>query len=296
MTTSLTVAVHGATGTQGAPMARRLLEDGHRVRAVVRHPDADRSLPAGAEPYAADLLDGDALARAYDGVDAVVLHLPLEFAADRAVPQAERALEALERAGVRRVVFNAGGPVPPEPVGVPYLDARVHVARALAAGPFAGTVVGPGLGYMENLSAPWSAERIAAEGVLAYPLPADVPVPWVALDDLAAVVSAALHDTGGAPGPLVVVGPQALTGERAAEALAAAIGRAVRWRTIAPQEYGAMLAPHIGDDAAAGIAGFYAAAADGPPPPPPAPESVRPGSTALREWAARQPWPLARAA
>jgi len=35
------IAVHGATGTQGAPVVRRLLADGHRVRAIGRDPEGD---------------------------------------------------------------------------------------------------------------------------------------------------------------------------------------------------------------------------------------------------------------
>ncbi|MEV6324329.1 hypothetical protein AB0M45_24545 [Nocardia sp. NPDC051787] len=47
----------------------------------------------------------------------------------------------------------------------------------------AATVDGPARTYMENLAAPWSAPLVRARQV-AYPLPGDLPVPCVALDDL----------------------------------------------------------------------------------------------------------------
>lgn len=281
----LTVVVHGATGTQGAPVARRLAAAGHRVRGLARRPDA---LPPGVEPAAADLLDPAALAAAYRGADAVVVHLPLEFAPERAVPQAEAVLEALRHAGVGRVVVNTGGPTPPEPVGVPYLDARATLSAGVHALGVPATVLAPAGGYLENLSAPWSAPLVAA-GDLAYPLPEPVPVPWVTLEDLAAVVGDLLADD--APPPVrLVAGPEALTGDALAAEVGAGIGREGRFRTIGPAEYEAMLRPHLGAQTAAGIAGFYASALEGPPPPPPDPALVVRGATRVRDWAAAQRW------
>lgn len=74
--TPTVVAVHGATGTQGAPIVRRLLGDGHHVRAIARSPDG---LPAECEPFPADPLTIDQLTRAYVRADAVVVQLPLTF-------------------------------------------------------------------------------------------------------------------------------------------------------------------------------------------------------------------------
>ncbi|MGK5533988.1 hypothetical protein ACSNOC_25855, partial [Streptomyces sp. URMC 129] len=98
-------------------------------------------------------------------------------------------------------------------------------------------------------------------GEVAYPLPADLPLPWVALDDLAAAVAGIV--TAPAPPALrIVAGPQALTGEEVAAGLGAVLGREVRWNAVAPAEYEQMLAPHLGPEAAASIAAAYA-----PPPP-----------------------------
>jgi uncharacterized protein YbjT (DUF2867 family) len=274
----LAVAVLGASGGQGAPVARRLLRDGHRVRAVVRRPER---APAGCEPYAADLTDAAALDRAFAGADAVVAHLPLVFG-QRALVMAERVAGAVRRADVPRVVIGTGGPLPPGPIGVPYVDARAELVRALEG----AAVVEPYAAYMENLSAPWSAPLVR-EGVLAYPLPAEHPVPWLALADVAERIAAAL--AGGETGRIPLTGPWPLTGPQAAEALARAIGRPVRWRSVEPAEYGDMLRPHLGDEAADGIAGMYAALAAGPAPAPD-PARLRVGSTDLESWARAQPW------
>jgi uncharacterized protein YbjT (DUF2867 family) len=59
-----TIAVHGATGSQGAPVAALLSAAGHRVRPLSR-------------ATGADLLELASLEAAYAGADAVVLQLPL---------------------------------------------------------------------------------------------------------------------------------------------------------------------------------------------------------------------------
>jgi hypothetical protein len=173
---------------------------------------------------------------------------------------------------------------------VPYVDARVRLARAaLATG---GAVVAPAAQYMENLSAPWSAPLVLDEGVVAYPLPAQAPVPWVAQRDVADAVVDAL--TSAAPRPLTVVaGPGALTGPEVADAVGTGLGRPVRWETISGGRYRELLAPHLGDEAAAGLGAIYDAVLTGQAPPPPAPDpsTVLVGTTTLAEWAERSPWP-----
>ncbi|MFC7545788.1 NmrA family NAD(P)-binding protein [Plantactinospora sp. GCM10030261] len=310
------VAVHGATGTQGETVIRALAVAGYRVRALARRPGTDRpganlsglgtgevgasGVGAGKariteagviDAVPADLDDPESLVLAYSEVDAVVVHLPIVFAAERAVPQAEAVLTALARAGVRRVVVNPGTLLPPVEIGVPFVDARVRLIHRLADGPFASSVVAPGAQYAENLNAPWSAARILADGVLAYPLPEDLPVPWVALDDIGAIVAETLAQSS--PQPLTVVsGPTALTGPETAEVLGSALGRRVRWETISGEEYRKMLVPHLGDEAAAGIGAMYGAILSGQAPPPPVPDQavLRTGTTTVARWAAGKAW------
>jgi uncharacterized protein YbjT (DUF2867 family) len=158
-----TIAVHGATGSQGGPIAAAFVAAGHLVRPLTR-------------ATGADLLDRASLEAAYAGVDAVVLTLPIVYD-ERAPRMAENAARAAEAAGVRHFVLNSSGPMAPARTGVPFLDARVIAAEADVP---VVTVLAPTT-YLENLSAPWST---IGEGVIAYPVPAAAPMAWVATADV----------------------------------------------------------------------------------------------------------------
>lgn len=66
------VAVVGATGVLGRHLVPRLIEQGFRVRAIARRPDAPWLRALSAETVAADILDRDQVLRGLDGCAAVI--------------------------------------------------------------------------------------------------------------------------------------------------------------------------------------------------------------------------------
>jgi nucleoside-diphosphate-sugar epimerase len=184
--------------------------------------------------------------------------------------------------------------LPPEPIGVPYIDARL---RAAAARVPRVTLLQPTTTYLENLSAAWSAERVLGDGVVAYPVPAEAPLRWVATEDVALAAARAIERE--AAGSYVLPGVAA-TGHAVAAELAAALGRPVRWEAITPEEFGDMLRPHLGDHAADGTAAMYRMLASSPPAPEPDPAAAREAldwaPRAIAAWARQAYRPLARAA
>jgi uncharacterized protein YbjT (DUF2867 family) len=242
------VAVHGATGSQGAAAVERLSADGHAVRALSRSTGADLS-------------DLPSLQRAYDGARTVVLQLPLVFD-ERALLMAYNAAAAASTSGVEHLVINASSQVPPLLTGIPFMDAR-HLASSATVSTV--TVLQPTL-YYENITGPWSARSIVDDGVLRSALPATHAAAWVATADVAvAIEHAVVRRVGGwfaLPGTPV-------TGHELTDALAQRLGRPVRWQQVTPEEYGDLLRPHLGDHAADGIIGSYHAILAGLDVPPP---------------------------
>ncbi|MDB5818797.1 MAG: NmrA family transcriptional regulator, partial [Rhizobacter sp.] len=70
-------AITGITGQVGGQLARKLLDDGHRVRAVLRKPSkADAWRALGCDVALADMGDAAALTEAFRGAEAVFVLLP----------------------------------------------------------------------------------------------------------------------------------------------------------------------------------------------------------------------------
>lgn len=104
--------VTGATGFVGSAVVAHLHEQGYAVRAVVRDPSRADVLPDGVERVAADLADADSLARAMDGCEGVfhlaaAVGMPGPEARELNVGGTRRVVEAVRRAGVRRLVHTS---------------------------------------------------------------------------------------------------------------------------------------------------------------------------------------------
>jgi nucleoside-diphosphate-sugar epimerase len=266
------IVIHGATGSQGASIATAFSD--HTVRPLSR-------------ATGADLLDRASLESAYAGADAVVLTLPVVYD-ERVLWMADNAARAAEAAGIRHLVVNASGAVGPQRTGMPFQDARVIASEAAVP---VVTVLAPATTYLENLSAPWSAERIARDGVIAYPVPGEATLAWVATADVGVAALRAVEDRVG--GWFFLPGVP-LTGNELAAELGSALGRELRWELVAPRDYCELLRPHLGDHAAEGTAAVYEYIASVPAPalpdPGPAVEALGWEPRSVAEWAAEVTW------
>ncbi len=108
-----TILVVGATGMLGEPVARRLKDDGYRVRVLARDPGrAHARLGEGFEIVRGDVAEPGSLGRAVEGCFGV--HISLRGGPD---PESFEAVEhrgtanvakAAARAGVRRISYLSG--------------------------------------------------------------------------------------------------------------------------------------------------------------------------------------------
>jgi uncharacterized protein YbjT (DUF2867 family) len=100
-----------------------------------------------------------------------------------------------------------------------------------------------------------------SEGILRYPIRADYRVSWSSHLDVAEVAARLLTDTS-TTGIVGVGHLPPLVGAELAEGLSQYLGRKVEFEGIAPEAFGAMIAPLFGEGAAAGVvAGYQAQAA-----------------------------------
>ena len=104
----LTVLVTGASGFVGSHLAQALVDDGHDVRAMTRHPD-DYNGPG--KPVGADVDDASSLRPALEGVDVAYYLVHSLDSEDFERKDAEAASafgSAAADAGVRQIVYLGG--------------------------------------------------------------------------------------------------------------------------------------------------------------------------------------------
>jgi uncharacterized protein YbjT (DUF2867 family) len=205
------IVVTGATGNVGRTLVRLLVEAGEQVTAVAR---TITDVPEGVRAVAADLAEPESLRPALDGADALFLLV--------AGDDPEGLIGQAKAAGVRKVVLLSSQGVGTRP------DAYRHAAQ------FEAAVSGSGLewtvlrsGGMDSNAFAW-AEPIRAHRTAAAPF-ADVALPFIDPDDVAAVAAAVLREDGHDGTTYVLTGPAPTTPRGRAEAIANALGEAVHF-------------------------------------------------------------------
>jgi len=251
------VLVHGANGVQGGAIARGLREEGFTVRGSVRDPGRSAALQKmGIEIVAADLESAAALRSASQGMDAVVLTLPLEWNAETVLRWTRHAAGAAREGGVRLLVMNSSTRLPAETTDVPTFELR-RATEALVheVGPPTITLRPPF--YMDNLASPWVVAGLMRDRTLAYPLASRLRTSWLAAADLGTYVAAALRRPDLAGRTLDIGGPQALDGPELARELSRVLGHELRYFALPPQVFEEGLIPSFGPAVARGIARSY---------------------------------------
>ncbi len=184
----------GATGNTGSVAARRLLDRGKKVRVIGR--DSKKLAPfvsRGADAFPADVLDTDALSRAFAGAEGVYVLIPpaMNLPDFRAYQDqvTESIAKALEKAGVTHAVtlssVGADKPDKTGPVGgLHNMEKRLAQIKGL-------NVLHLRAGYfMENTLA--QIDIIKSFGMMAGPVRADVPLPMIVTRDIGVAAAEAL--------------------------------------------------------------------------------------------------------
>lgn len=224
------ILVTGATGGVGGALVSRLSTAGTPTRALVRTgPRADDLRGYDVEVAVGDYADEASLRAAVAGVDRV-------FLADRMSSGLATEEEALLRvlaevAPTARVVVLATAGVDGDPVqGGRFVQAHADVVAAVRAAGLQATVLAPAPAMQDLLGC---ASAVQSRGVLPSPT-AQAPVAWVDQRDVAALAEHVLTSDGHEGATYTVTGPEAVTGEQVAQALAQVLGRDVAVEALEP--------------------------------------------------------------
>ncbi|MFC0545394.1 NmrA/HSCARG family protein [Kutzneria chonburiensis] len=228
----LTVAVTGATGTQGGATARALVAAGHHVRALTRRPDAVEL--DGIEVVAADFDDPASLDRAFDGVDAVFLvTTPFGTDLDTEVRQGVTAVDAAVRAGVAHIVFTSATNAD-RATGIPHFDSKWVVEQHLAQATDNWTVIAPAA-FMDNVAGGWAA-RSLRQGRYSLPLSPGTPLKLIAAADIGAFAALVIGRREEFLGRRIDIASDERTGKEMARTLGTRLGRAIEYDAASVQD------------------------------------------------------------
>jgi len=234
------VCVLGAPADQGQPLVTELLKEGFTVTAGVRRDNALADTPFPDLPTVfADITDADAMAKAFEGHDAAAFHLPFEFDREKAAHFGTQIAEGAKRAGtLKKIVFNTACYVADRDLDLSAHDGRRDIERSLEETGIPCVFIEPTV-FMDNQYRIWTRPAIMRDGIFAYPAKPDLQINWVCLEDVAQAMVKALQ-TDKADGMHVPIGgPEALVGDQVAANLSEALGREVRFKSLAPDEFAA---------------------------------------------------------
>ncbi|HZF41523.1 MAG TPA: NAD(P)H-binding protein [Blastocatellia bacterium] len=217
------ILVTGSTGNVGASLIRQLAGANQQARALVRS-RAEGALPPGVETVIGDLSRPESLSAALIGVRGVFL-----LGGYQDMPGT---LAEIRRAGVERVVLLSSRSVVGGNPSNAIVDMWMASEEAVRSSGVSWTILRPS-GFMSN-ALRW-APQIRAGAVVRAPF-ADVPIAVIDPCDIAAVAAVALTFEGHTSRSYILTGPKPLLPADQVRALAAALGKDLRFERQADDE------------------------------------------------------------
>lgn len=237
--------VIGATGTVGSAVVHELVQRGIPVRAVSSRAAAAPATPAppatGVEWVRADIVSGDGVSEAFDGVSRAFVFAPPGHANQHEllIPLVARA----KRAGLEKVVLMTAFGANANP------EAPLRIAElALEASGLNYNILRPNW-FMQNFNQAW-LPGILASGKVHLPV-GDAKASFIDTRDIGAVAARLLAEPGFDREAIDLTGPAALSVADAVAELSNAAGVTIGYEAITPE---AMRAALLG----AGLPAAYA--------------------------------------
>lgn len=230
---SLFVLVVGATGNQGGAVARRLIERGHKVRALTRKKDSHKAkelMKLGAEIVEGDLGDVSSLQNAMDGVDAVfAMTTPFEKGTNFEVKSGYLLEFAANTMGVNHIVFSLVASSD-QKTGIPHFESKYEIEKHLKSIDRPYTIIKP-VYFMENLLRPTMILGLK-NGKIAVPLPEDRKLQMISLEDLGNMVVHIFENRDLFLKKTIEIASDEITGKQIAEILAKVIRIPIEYQVL----------------------------------------------------------------
>jgi uncharacterized protein YbjT (DUF2867 family) len=232
------ILVTGATGQQGGAVARELLANGHKVRAMTRRPESDeaKALAAlGAEIVQGDLNDAGSLKAALKGVWGVfAMQNTWEAGVEGEEEQGKRIAKLAKEAGVQHFVYSSVGSADRK-TGIPHFDNKWRVEERVRELGFPSYVILRPVFFMENWISPWFKPAID-DGKLAVGVQPDTSLQMIAVEDIGKYGRLAFEKHAELNGHALDIAGDDLTMPEVAEVISKAAGKTVSFEQVPIEE------------------------------------------------------------
>jgi len=227
------ILVTGATGRQGGAVAKHLLADGWKVRAMTRNPnkpEARRLAEMGAEVVKGDFDLPSTLDDVASGVYGVFsVQSPFQIGVDEELKQGIAIADAAKRAGAKHFIYSSVGSAD-EKTGIPFFESKRQIEEYVRNQGIPWTIFRP-VSFMENFNNPDIRNSIL-NGEFALALDPDIPMQLIAVDDIGAFVTKAFEDPEYYVGRAIDIAGDELTGPEMADIFSRVAGRQVSYKQL----------------------------------------------------------------
>ena len=227
------IAVTGATGQQGGAVARKLLAEGWKVRALTRDdekPAAQELASLGAEIFAGDMEDRTKLDSAFEGAYGVFsvqnFWLP-NVGFEGEIRQGKNVADAVKAAGVQHLVYSSVGAAH-RGMGQKHFESKWMIEQHIHALDIPYTILRPAA-FFENFN--WERAAILNGTFNALGLRPEKERQLIAVEDIAVFVALAFANPDQYLGKTIELAGDALTESQIADTFAKVIGRPVKLTT-----------------------------------------------------------------
>lgn len=257
------VLVYGAAGSQQFPVIKALLNKGAQVFATTHsETNLEKLNEEGSIALLADMSDANRLNEISKGIDAVAFLVPFFLRnPNDGFNYAKNAIDAAIANNVKLLVWNSSGFILPVKIGNPAMDIRIDIANYLKESGLPHIIIQPSV-YAENLLGPWTAPYVVNENKVAYPTPEEMPVGWIATQDVAGLVAEAIFRPELAGESFLVSGLENLMGNQLAEKFSIGLNQNISYFPMPPKEFGQILDNLYGAGAGKGAEEVYQQIAD----------------------------------
>ena len=180
------ILVTGATGQQGGAVARELLANGYKVKALTRKPESEKArelAKLGAEIVKGDLDDPVSLENAMkDTWGVFAIQNTWEGGVEKEEEQGKRTAEIAKKTGVKHLVYTSVGSADKK-TGIPHFDNKFRVEETIRGlGLPSYTILRP-VFFMDNWISQWFKPAID-DGNVAVGIKPETKLQMVAVEDI----------------------------------------------------------------------------------------------------------------